>query len=108
MGLKAAETKMAQKSDQSPFQPNTRPSRTEAEEAVRTLLRWAGDDPSREGLRETPARVARAFDEFFAGYAIDPADGLDDVLCLAHGAERTRPPGRGAAGPRVPPVRGRR
>ena len=91
-GLKAAETKMAQKSDQSSFQPNIRPSRTEAEEAVRTLLRWAGDDPSREGLRETPARVVRAFDEFFAGYAIDPAqllartfeevDGYDEMVLL--------------------------
>ena len=83
---------MARKSDQSPFQPTTRPSRTEAEEAVRTLLRWAGDDPSREGLRETPARVVRAFDEFFAGYAIDPAqllartfeevDGYDEMVLL--------------------------
>jgi GTP cyclohydrolase IA len=92
MGLKAAETKMTRKSDQSPFQPTTRPSRAEAEEAVRTLLRWAGDDPSREGLRETPARVARAFDEFFAGYAIDPAqllartfeevDGYDEMVLL--------------------------
>src|SRR3954464_3265268 len=53
-----------------------KPSRGQAEEAVRTLLRWAGDDPSREGLLETPARVVRAFEEFFAGYAIAPADLL--------------------------------
>ena len=49
-----------------------RPSRDEAEEAVRTLIRWAGDDPSREGLVGTPARVARAYEEFFAGYREDP------------------------------------
>ena len=49
-----------------------RPSRTEAEEAVRTLIRWAGDDPQREGLAETPARVVRAYEEWFAGYAQDP------------------------------------
>lgn len=49
-----------------------KPSRLEAEEAVRTLLRYAGDDPEREGLLETPSRVVRAFDEFFQGYAQDP------------------------------------
>ena len=49
-----------------------RPSREEAEAAVRTLLRWAGDDPTREGLVDTPARVARAYEEFFAGYEVDP------------------------------------
>jgi GTP cyclohydrolase I len=48
------------------------PTREEAEAAVRTLLRWAGDDPEREGLRDTPARVVRSYQEFFAGYAIDP------------------------------------
>jgi len=53
-----------------------RPSRTEAEAAVRTLLRWAGDDPNREGLVDTPARVARAYEEFFAGYETDPVDLL--------------------------------
>lgn len=45
-----------------------RPSREEAEKAVEVLIRWAGEDPSREGLRETPARVVRAYEEFFAGY----------------------------------------
>ena len=52
------------------------PTREDAEEAVRTLIRWAGDDPSREGLRDTPARVARAYDEFFQGYSLDPEDVL--------------------------------
>ncbi len=53
-----------------------RPSRAEAEEAVRTLIRWAGDDPAREGLVETPARVARAYEEFFEGYGEDPEELL--------------------------------
>lgn len=53
-----------------------RPSREEAEAAVRTLLRWAGDDPSREGLRDTPSRVVRAYEEWFAGYELDPEDFL--------------------------------
>jgi len=69
-----------------------RPTREEAEAAVRTLLRWAGDDPTREGLLETPARVARAYKEFFAGYEIDPVallertfeetDGYDEIVLL--------------------------
>jgi GTP cyclohydrolase I len=53
-----------------------RPSREEAEEAVRTLIRWARDDPDREGLRDTPARVVRAYEEFFAGYLQDPTEIL--------------------------------
>ena len=53
-----------------------RPTREEAEEAVRTLLRWAGDDPSREGLLGTPNRVVRAYEEFFAGYTEDPTELL--------------------------------
>ncbi len=53
-----------------------RPERSEAEEAVRTLIRWAGDDPDREGLLDTPARVVRSYEEFFSGYSIDPADIL--------------------------------
>src|SRR3954462_2968212 len=91
-GLQATENRMARKSDHPSLQPTSRPSRAEAEEAVRTLLRWAGDDPSREGLLETPARVVRAFDEFFAGYAVDPAqllartfeevDGYDEMVLL--------------------------
>ncbi len=50
-----------------------RPSRDEAEAAVRTLIRWAGDEPAREGLQATPARVVRAYEEWFAGYRQDPA-----------------------------------
>ncbi len=50
-----------------------RPSREEAEAAVRTLLRWAGEDPAREGLHDTPGRVVRSYEEFFQGYAEDPA-----------------------------------
>jgi hypothetical protein len=49
-----------------------RPSRLQAEEAVRTLICWAGDDPTREGLLDTPERVARAYEEWFAGYDEDP------------------------------------
>jgi GTP cyclohydrolase IA len=69
-----------------------RPTRVEAEEAVRTLLRWAGDDPTREGLVDTPARVVRAYEEFFAGYELDPVailertfeetDGYDEIVLL--------------------------
>jgi GTP cyclohydrolase I len=54
----------------------TRPSRTQAEAAVRTLIEWAGEDPDREGLLETPARVARAYEELFAGYGQDPKELL--------------------------------
>lgn len=68
------------------------PTREQAEEAIRTLLRWAGDDPDREGLRDTPSRVARAYREFFVGYATDPfallertfeeTDGYDEIVLL--------------------------
>ena len=71
-----------------------KPSRDEAEAAVKVLLRWAGDDPSREGLVDTPARVARAYEEFFAGYDENPGDmlartfeeveGYDDMVMLRH------------------------
>ena len=54
----------------------TRPSQLQAENAVRTLLAWAGDDPARPGLRDTPARVVRAYREWFSGYAQDPAEIL--------------------------------
>ena len=53
-----------------------RPSRAEAEMAVRTLIRWAGDDPGREGLLDTPARVVRAYEQWFAGYSQDPSQHL--------------------------------
>jgi len=49
-----------------------RPTREEAEEAVRTLIRWAGDDPQREGLLGTPDRIVRSYQEFFSGYEEDP------------------------------------
>lgn len=53
-----------------------RPSREEAEAAVEVLIRWAGDDPAREGLKDTPGRVVRAYEEFFAGYGRDAAEEL--------------------------------
>jgi len=61
----------------------SKPSRKEAEEAVKTLIKWAGDNPNREGLRETPKRVAKAYKEFFSGYESKPVEILsktfDDV-----------------------------
>jgi len=57
-----------------------RPSRKEAEAAVEVLLRWAGDNPAREGLIETPARYTRAFEEFFAGYKMDAKDELQKTF----------------------------
>ena len=62
-----------------------RPTRAQAEEAVRTLLRWAGDDPKREGLRGTPDRVVRAYEEFFAGYADDPFEILSRTFDETNG-----------------------
>lgn len=69
-----------------------RPSREDALAAVKTLIRWAGDDPRREGLHGTPDRVVRAFEQFFAGYAIDPVqllqrtfeevEGYDEIVLL--------------------------
>lgn len=55
----------------------SRPGREEAEEAVRTLLRWAGDDPAREGLLDTPRRVVSAYEEYFAGFNQDPVEYLE-------------------------------
>jgi len=69
-----------------------KPSRADAEKAVRTLLQWTGDDPDREGLRGTPDRVVRAFEEWFSGYSVDPEDllkrtfeeieGYDEMIVL--------------------------
>jgi len=69
-----------------------KPSRAEAEEAVRTLIKWAGDDPRREGLIDTPARVVRSYEEFFDGYTACPrdilertfeeTDGYDEIVLL--------------------------
>lgn len=58
----------------------TQTTQAEAEAAVRTLILWAGDDPSREGLAETPQRVAKAFKEFYKGYEEDPDEILDRVF----------------------------
>ena len=68
------------------------PTREEAEEAVRTLIKWAGDNPEREGLQDTPARVVRSYEEFFGGYHEDPehmlsrvfeeVEGYDDIVML--------------------------
>ena len=55
----------------------SRPTRDQAEQAIRTLILWLGDDPDREGLRGTPARVTRAYEEFFAGYDDDPVSYLE-------------------------------
>ncbi len=70
----------------------SRPTRKEAERAVRTLLEWIGDDPGREGLRSTPERVVKAYDDWFAGYRDDPVeflrrtfrevDGYDEMIVL--------------------------
>ncbi len=62
-----------------------RPDRTQAEEAVRTLIQWLGDDPDREGLLDTPARVLRAYEEWFAGYTEDPAEHLSRTFEEANG-----------------------
>ncbi|MBZ5644770.1 MAG: GTP cyclohydrolase I FolE [Acidobacteriia bacterium] len=69
-----------------------RPTRDEAERAVRTLIEWAGDDPTREGVKGTPSRVVRAFEEYFSGYDTDPVellqrtfeetDGYDEMVVL--------------------------
>ena len=71
---------------------NDRPTREEAEAAVRTLLRWACDDPTREGLLDTPARVVRSYEELYSGYHIDPVallertfdetEGYDEIVLL--------------------------
>ncbi len=73
-------------------QADQRPTRDEAEAAIRTLLKWAGDDPGREGLLDTPARVARAFEDWFRGYSEDPheylqrtfeeVEGYDEMVTL--------------------------
>lgn len=75
-----------------PSNPFRRPTQEEAEAAVRTLLAWAGDNPEREGLLDTPKRVAKAFREYFSGYEDDPAEalsrtfsdvgGYDDIVML--------------------------
>jgi GTP cyclohydrolase IA len=68
--------------DEAVFKPaqRPRPSREAAENAVRTLIEWAGDDPDREGLIDTPERVVRAYEEFFAGYRTDPSALLETTF----------------------------
>ncbi|MBY5390440.1 MULTISPECIES: GTP cyclohydrolase I FolE [Rhizobium] len=63
-----------------PVAASERPTQHQAEEAVRTLIRWAGDDPSREGLLDTPKRVAKAYRELFSGYATEPEDVLSKTF----------------------------
>ncbi|WP_416897019.1 MAG: GTP cyclohydrolase I FolE [Minwuia sp.] len=85
-------TEAARGREYDPATGKTRPSREEAEAAVRTLIEWAGDDPGREGLLDTPKRVVRAYEEFFAGYDEDPeevlgrtfeeVEGYDDIVML--------------------------
>ena len=79
MDARALECDMAEAdvADRDGFVRHDRPSRLQAEEAVRTLIRWAGDDPDREGLLDTPRRVINAYDEWFAGYHETPARLLE-------------------------------
>ena len=80
------------KVDRGHLPTDSRPNRGEVEEAVRTLIRWAGDDPTRDGLHDTPDRVARSFEEFFSGYTVDPVsllqrtfeetEGYDEIVML--------------------------
>jgi GTP cyclohydrolase IA len=91
MGKAAKSKKAPSAKAHAPHRVN-RPTRAEAESAVRTLIRWAGDDPEREGLLGTPSRVARAYEEWFAGYNEDPRDylkrtfeevaGYDEIVLL--------------------------
>jgi len=85
---------MATPSEGAPRMSDTRNdvSRAQAEEAVRTLLRWSGEDPAREGLLDTPGRVVRAYEDWFSGYGLDPdeylartfeeVDGYDELIVL--------------------------
>ena len=83
---------LVEKADLSTEEKTPRPSREDAEEAVRTLIRWAGDNPAREGLVDTPGRVVRSYEEFFDGYEADPkeilertfeeVDGYDEMVLL--------------------------
>ena len=62
------------------IKPKSKPSREEAMDAVRTMIAWAGDDPSREGLLETPKRVVKAYEDFFGGYNMDPDEILNKTF----------------------------
>jgi GTP cyclohydrolase I len=79
--VKSLSARMAAATADKPVENSlTRPSREEAEAAVRTLIRWAGDDPSREGLVDTPMRVAKAYEQLFKGYRERPEEILDRVF----------------------------
>ncbi|MGE0733417.1 MAG: GTP cyclohydrolase I FolE [Alphaproteobacteria bacterium] len=80
---KAVKSKIS-KLEMAPAAP-AKPSRDEAEEAVRILIRWAGEDPNREGLLDTPKRVAKSYEEFFSGYAEDPEDLLQRTFSETEG-----------------------
>ena len=89
---KRARLKQRSETKSAPVATGDRPTRASAEAAVRTLIRWAGDDPDREGLVGTPARVVRAYEEWFAGYFEDPREylkrtfeevgGYDEIVLL--------------------------
>jgi len=89
---RVAEVASETPADESTIPSAERPSREEAEEAVRTLIRWAGDDPDREGLLGTPQRVTKSYKEYFSGYQLDPmdllqrtfeeVDGYDEMVLL--------------------------
>jgi GTP cyclohydrolase IA len=90
MEIKA--TPLSKKILKSATQNPTRPDRSEVEAAVRTIIRWTGDSPERDGLLDTPARVTRALEEYYQGYAQDPdeiltktfeeTDGYDEMVVL--------------------------
>src|SRR5947207_13675678 len=92
MGKVAPARTVKRKSDARAPLASERPSRAESEDAVRTLIRWAGDNPQRPGMLGTPARVVRAYEEWFSGYAEDPRDylsrtfeevaGYDEIVVL--------------------------
>lgn len=90
--MDAVVTSFPPRADNTQKAPPNRPSQAEVEAAVRTLLRWTGDDPDREGLLDTPLRVAKAYREMFSGYDQDPAkelgrtfeevEGYDDIVLI--------------------------
>ncbi len=92
VGSKRSRPKAAEQDKAAEQKKSARPSREQAEAAVRTLIQWAGDNPDREGLRATPSRVVRAYEEWFSGYNDDPREylkrtfeetgGYDEVVVL--------------------------
>jgi GTP cyclohydrolase I len=90
--IQREKTTLATKKTGAKKKAKRRPGRRQAEEAIRTLLLWAGEDPDREGLVDTPARVARAYEDWFSGYRVDPVrflkrtfeevEGYDEMIVL--------------------------